>query len=75
MVEGVADVGDVIAITCERRGNFAPIIRLAAPAQLQLSTIGIDYQALRSGKASVELALSRRDGNRFSEIGNFQMAE
>lgn len=57
-------------MSCERRGNFAPIIRLAAPAQLQLSTVGIDYQAVKNGRASVELALSRRDGNRFSEIGS-----
>lgn len=53
--------------TCERRGNYVPFIRLAAPQQLQMLTLGADYQVVKNGKAKIELAMSRRDRNRFSE--------
>ena len=53
-------------LTCERRGNFVPFIRLSAPQQLQMFTLGADYQVVKHGKASLELAMSRRDLNRFS---------
>ncbi len=52
--------------TCQRRGNYIPQIRLASPQQLQLFTFGTDFQPVRNGKASAEVAVSRRDLNRFS---------
>jgi hypothetical protein len=55
-------------VSCFRRGNYAPVIRLAAPQQLQIWSLGADYQLVKYGKFSTELAGSRRDRNRFSNL-------
>ncbi|MFN4255122.1 MAG: hypothetical protein ACK4Q5_08975 [Saprospiraceae bacterium] len=56
--------------TCQPQGNFEPIVRLVAPELKQMTTLGADFQAFKNGNITAEAALSQRDLNRFSPIGN-----
>jgi hypothetical protein len=58
------------AATCSPKGNFEPIVRLIAPEQKQLHTVGAEYQLFKNTSVYAEAALSQRDLNRFSPIGN-----
>ncbi len=55
-------------VTCRRRGNYAPVVQLAAPKQQQLISAGVDYRFAKNGMVKTEVALSRNDLNRFSKL-------
>jgi len=57
-------------ITCQPTGNFEPIVRLVAPETRQLYALGGDFQPFKNSKLQAEIALSTRDLNRFSPLGN-----
>ncbi len=57
-------------VSCTPTGNFEPIVRLIAPEQKQLHTAGVDIQIAKNTTVYAEAALSQRDFNRFSPIGN-----
>ncbi|MFN0173645.1 MAG: hypothetical protein ACKVU0_03265 [Saprospiraceae bacterium] len=57
-------------VTCAPTGNFEPIIRLVAPETRQLYALGGDFQPFKNSKLQAEIALSSRDLNRFSPLGN-----
>jgi hypothetical protein len=57
-------------VTCQPTGNFEPIVKLIAPELRQLYTVGGDFQPFKGGRVQAELALSNRDFNRFSPLGN-----
>lgn len=57
-------------VTCASTGNFEPIIRLVAPETRQLYTLGGNFQASKKANLQAEIALSSRDLNRFSPLGN-----
>lgn len=48
------------------RGNYEPVKKLVTPKKQQMATIGADYQYAEKGTAGVELALSNKDVNTFS---------
>jgi hypothetical protein len=56
--------------TCRPRGDFAPVVQLAAPQAHQLMTLGGEHQFGRRGMVQTELALSHRDRNRFSDLNS-----
>ena len=58
------------SVTCQPTGNFEPIVRLVAPETRQLYTLGGDFQPFKNSKLQAEIALSSRDLNRFSPLGN-----
>jgi len=51
-------------------GNFEPVVQLIAPTQRQMFTAGADYEINKNGRIQTEVALSRKDLNRFSDIGD-----
>ena len=53
---------------CLPAGDFAPVIQLAPPRQQQLYTLGASYDITRYTKVFTEVAMSRNDLNRFSEL-------
>ncbi|MBV6438979.1 MAG: hypothetical protein EPGJADBJ_00608 [Saprospiraceae bacterium] len=57
-------------LTCQPTGNFEPVVRLIAPELRQMYAAGADFQPFKGGQLQAELALSNRDFNRFSPIGN-----
>ena len=57
-------------VTCQPAGNFEPVIRLIAPEQRQLFTLGTEVQPFRGSQVQAEVALSNNDRNRFSPLGN-----
>jgi hypothetical protein len=57
-------------VTCQPTGNYEPIVRLIAPELKQLWTGGAELNTGKNGLISAEIALSNRDYNRFSPIGN-----
>lgn len=57
-------------VTCQPSGNFEPVVRLIAPESRQLYALGGDFQVFKGGSVQGELALSNRDLNRFSPLGN-----
>jgi hypothetical protein len=57
-------------VTCQPQGNFEPLLRLIAPEQRQLYSAGLDFQSIGQGRVQAELALSNRDLNRFSPLGD-----
>ena len=57
-------------VTCQPTGNFEPIVRLIAPELRQLYTAGTELRPFKGGQVQAELALSNRDFNRFSPLGN-----
>jgi hypothetical protein len=56
--------------TCQPTGNFEPIVRLVAPETRQLYALGADFQPFKNSNLKAEIALSNRDLNRFSPLGN-----
>lgn len=56
--------------SCQLTGNFEPVVKLIAPELRQLWTLGADLNPLKNTNISAELALSNRDLNRFSPLGN-----
>jgi hypothetical protein len=57
-------------VTCQPTGNFEPIVKLIAPELRQLWTLGGDFSPFKNSSVTAELALSNRDYNRFSPVGN-----
>lgn len=57
-------------VTCQPTGNFEPVVRLVAPEMRQLYAVGGEFQPFRGGRIQAELALSNRDLNRFSPLGD-----
>lgn len=57
-------------ISCQPKGNFEPVVRLIAPELRQLYAVGTAAQPFKGGQVQAELALSNRDLNRFSPLGN-----
>jgi hypothetical protein len=56
--------------TCQPTGNYEPVVKLIAPELRQLWTVGGDFQPFKNTTITAELALSNRDYNRFSPLGN-----
>ncbi|MBP6824970.1 MAG: hypothetical protein KA165_00285 [Saprospiraceae bacterium] len=56
--------------TCQPTGNFEPVIRLIAPELRQLYALGGAFKPFKGGEIQTELALSNRDLNRFSPLGD-----
>ncbi len=57
-------------LTCRPQGNFEPVVRLLAPESRQLHAAGAEWQPFRQTRLTGEIALSGRDLNRFSPIGD-----
>ncbi|MCK6691112.1 MAG: hypothetical protein L6Q97_03300 [Thermoanaerobaculia bacterium] len=57
-------------LTCQPSGNFEPVVRLIAPESRQLFTAGTETQLSKSTLVQAEIAVSNRDLNRFSPLGN-----
>lgn len=57
-------------VTCQPKGNFEPVVRLLAPELRQLYTVGAEIQPFKGGQIKAEAAVSNRDLNRFSPLGN-----
>ena len=58
------------SLTCQPQGNYEPVVPLRAPELRQLFTAGADLRLGSNTKVYSELALSNRDFNRFSNLGN-----
>ena len=56
--------------TCQPTGNFEPIVRLIAPETRQLYTLGTELTPTKNTQIQAEFAMSNRDLNRFSPLGN-----
>ncbi len=56
--------------TCQPAGNFEPVVRLVAPESRQLFAAGAEMPIARHGALQAEVALSNRDLNRFSPLGD-----
>ncbi len=54
--------------TGQLRGDFEPVQRLVAPQKQQLYTLGSEVQINKNSNLKMEVALSNRDLNRFSDI-------
>lgn len=57
-------------VSCQSTGNFEPIIRLVAPETRQLYALGTELQPFKNTHLKAEIAMSNRDLNRFSPLGN-----
>jgi len=57
-------------LTCQPTGNFEPVVRLIAPESRQLYAAGTDLKLGKGSAIQAELALSNRDRNRFSPLGD-----
>ncbi|MBL7807350.1 MAG: hypothetical protein JNN28_06040 [Saprospiraceae bacterium] len=57
-------------VTCAPTGNFEPVVKLIAPETRQLYTLGAQITPSKNAGISLEMALSNRDLNRFSPLGN-----
>lgn len=55
-------------VTCQPRGDYAPVVQLTAPQQKQLLTFGTSYNFSKKSAVLAEVAVSRNDLNRFSDI-------
>lgn len=58
------------AATCEPQGNYEPVVRVIAPEKRQLYTAGAELRPSQNTAISTEVALSNKDLNRFSFLGN-----
>jgi len=56
--------------TCQPTGNFEPVVRLVAPEARQLFAAGAEWAPSKHSALRAELALSNRDLNRFSPLGD-----
>lgn len=61
---------DVVGADTIRKGTHAPVIRLAAPNKLQMSTLRFRFKPDQYSSLAMEGAQSVNDPNLFSEIGN-----
>lgn len=61
---------EVIGTDTIRKGTHAPVIRLAAPNKLQMSTVRLRYKPDQYSNLAVEGAQSVNDQNLYSDIGN-----
>jgi hypothetical protein len=57
-------------VTCNLTGNYEPIVKLIAPELRQLWAAGLNLQPYKNTNLSAEIALSNRDLNRYSTVGN-----
>lgn len=57
-------------ITGALRGTHEPIERLATPKKRQLLNVGADFKLGQNGILQTDIALSNRDLNTFSKVGN-----
>ncbi|MEI6412036.1 MAG: hypothetical protein WCR52_21775, partial [Bacteroidota bacterium] len=57
-------------VSCQPKGNFEPVVRLIAPELRQLYTVGAIVKPTKNGTLQVETALSNRDYNRLSPLGD-----
>lgn len=55
-------------LSCNSRGDYAPIGQLLAPQQQRLITIGSEYRFSSSSGIQTEVAISQNDQNRFSKL-------
>lgn len=55
-------------LTCQPQGDFEPITQLTAPEQQQMFTLGTEYTLSGKTSGKTEIAISRLDLNRFSEL-------
>lgn len=58
------------AITGQPQGDYEPIKRLTAPEKQQLYILGSDLSMGKNARLKTEIALSNKDINRFSTLGN-----
>ncbi len=58
------------SVSCQPGGNFEPVVRLIAPESRQLFAAGAEFQVSKATLVQAEVALSNRDLNRFSPLGN-----
>jgi len=56
--------------TCQPSGNFEPVVRLIAPEARQLFAAGAEWEPSKTSALRAEMALSNRDLNRFSPLGD-----
>lgn len=54
--------------TCAPTGDYEPVIQLVAPQQHQMFALGAEQQFAPKSSLKTELAISRKDLNRFSAI-------
>ncbi len=57
-------------LSCQPAGNFEPVVRLIAPESKQLFTAGAELEWSKNSAIQAEIALSNRDLNRYSPLGN-----
>ncbi|HRK82592.1 MAG TPA: hypothetical protein PLZ12_14205 [Saprospiraceae bacterium] len=57
-------------LNCLPRGDYEPVVQLTAPQQQQLFTLGAEQRFSKQSLWRTELALSRKDLNRFSDLDN-----
>jgi hypothetical protein len=55
-------------LNCLPRGDYEPVVQLTAPQQQQLFTLGAEQRFSRQSVWRTELAMSRKDLNRFSDL-------
>lgn len=53
-----------------RRGSFSPVVLLVTPKKQQMLTVGGRWKLNEETALGVELAISNRDLNTFSDVGN-----
>ena len=56
------------SVSCLPRGDYAAVFQLIAPKQQQMMTFGGSYQLDENTSFQAEIALSRKDQNRFSDL-------
>lgn len=59
----------VAPVAGRKSGRFMPIVRLIAPRNQQMVTLGTDYRINNNWLVKAEAALSRFDENTFSQLG------
>jgi hypothetical protein len=56
------------SVTCQPTGQFEPVTKLTAPEQKQIFAVGGEIKTGINNRFAVEVALSNRDVNRFSQL-------
>ncbi|MBK6929334.1 MAG: hypothetical protein IPH12_00125 [Saprospirales bacterium] len=57
-------------LSCQPAGNYEPVVRLVAPESRQLFAAGTALALSKNSALEAEVALSNRDLNRFSPLGD-----
>lgn len=52
------------------QGDYLPVVKLIAPNQQQMMSLGADYKIAKNAKVTAEIAMSNNDANRFSKVGD-----